>query len=343
MTADRRHILLVRLDGLGDALACVPALEGLRRALPGATFGAVCSPANEQLFSRAAMRDVHVYRDGDDVAALGAELRATRYTDAVIATEEPVGYVLARKSGARLRAGFWHRFEKTFKSLWQYANLTDAVYRPAAWVDDPEHEVSALYRLAEKAGAQRPIPDDAARLREWLAITREERMTVGRDAFAMQIAAKLCAGGWSSSMIARLAHAALAASPFRRCFFLASEADMELARAVVAQLPRVAIESGSALLLPPASMPAWLGAIASSAALVTPDTGAAHAAGMLGVPVVDLFEPERFNQLVRQWRPWASRASCLVKPHASDGVDAALGGEIGAALTQLAGAARVTS
>src|SRR4029077_16115774 len=135
--ADGRRFLLVRLDGIGDALVCVPALEALRATFPTATFGALCSPRNAALFSRDRVAAVHVLERDDDAAErfrLAAELRELGYTDALIATEEPVGYTLACMSRARKRAGFWHRFEKPFKSVWQFAHLTDAVYRPAAWV-----------------------------------------------------------------------------------------------------------------------------------------------------------------------------------------------------------------
>ncbi|HEV2878686.1 MAG TPA: hypothetical protein VGW96_03805, partial [Candidatus Eremiobacteraceae bacterium] len=59
---EREAILLVRLDGVGDAALCVPALEGLRRAFPDASFGAVCSNANASLFSDR-IAHIHVYDD----------------------------------------------------------------------------------------------------------------------------------------------------------------------------------------------------------------------------------------------------------------------------------------
>jgi ADP-heptose:LPS heptosyltransferase len=335
---DRRRILLVRLDGIGDALACVPSLEGLRRAFPDAAFAAVCSRVNADVFSRSRVPVVHVYDSSQPATTLAGEIRSEAYTDVLIATEEPIGYRIARTSGARRRAGFWHRFEKTFKSLWQYAQLTAPVYRPAAWVEEPEHEVSAMYRLAEKLGARDPIPADAAQLRSWLNIATPASPVAGSDAFAMQLAPKLFASGWSPKAAAAIARSALDASPFRRCVFYASANDEGLALAVMEHLPRNAVESGKFVVAPPTGIAQWLGAIASAGAIVTPDTGAAHAAGMLGVPVVDLFEAERFSQLVRQWRPWAARSVCLPKPQHSDEAETALGSSIGAALTELASA-----
>src|ERR1700736_6280727 len=97
--ADAGRFLLVRLDGLGDALACVPMLAGLRRAHPAARFGAVCSPENANVFS-SRMDSVHVMRPGVTLAHIAADLRALSYTNAIVATEEVAGYQLARASGA---------------------------------------------------------------------------------------------------------------------------------------------------------------------------------------------------------------------------------------------------
>jgi ADP-heptose:LPS heptosyltransferase len=338
-----RRILLVRLDGLGDALVCVPALEGLRRAFPDARFGAICSQANAALFSRSRVRDVYVHPGGGTETEFLAALRAASYTDAMVATEEPAGYLLARASGARRRSGFWHRFEKTFKSVWQYAQLTERVYRPAAWVDDPEHEVGALYRLAERLGARAPIPTEAAALRDWLDVDAGDEPVVGADAFAFQISPKLCSGGWTPSALAAMANGALDASPFRRCVILASPSDQGLAAAVLEQFPRAARESNAAALAPQSGLSKWLGAVATAGALLTPDTGAAHAAGMLGVPVVDLFEEARFEQLSRQWRPWAADSRCIVKPANGPDSPARLASTVGVALTELARARGVAS
>ena len=330
-----RNILLVRLDGLGDALVCVPALEALREAHEDAVFGVVCSEKNAALFSRARLERIHVLRAGDDAVPLIAELRSACYTDALVATEEPIGYRIARSSGATRRAGFWHRFEKPFKSLWQYGHLTDPVYRPAAWVAAPEHEVFAIHRLAQRLGATAPPSTDPNALRPWLDIAAVP-VADQRDALVFQVAEKWTVGGWEPADIAYTLAVAVAASPFRRCVVAAGPSDAELARSVMEHVPPASIAEGSISSAPPSTLGAWLGIIASAGAVVSPDTGAAHAAGMLGVPVVDIFEAARFEQLSRQWRPWAAPSRCVVKPQRSAGAPAAFGAAIGAALSDLA-------
>lgn len=342
--ADGRRFLLIRLDGIGDALVCVPALEALRSAFPGATFGAVCSQRNAGLFSRDRVARVHVLERDDDAAersALAAELRAQGYTDALIATEEPVGYTLGSMSRARRRAGFWHRLEKPFKSAWQFAHLTDAVYRPAAWVDEPEHEVNAIHRLALRLGAAGPPSADPAALRPWLDVETDAAAS-DAGAFALQVARKWFERGWDARALARMTIAALDASPFQRCVLLAGPDDAGHAGAVMEAVPAQRRDAIGSTATP--TLRRWLGAIGSARALLTPDTGAAHAAGMLGVPVVDVFGPVRFPQLSRQWRPWAASARCFVQPENGAATAAQeFGVVVGAALADLTAPRRAVS
>ena len=325
-------MLLVRLDGIGDALACVPALEGLMRAYPEAHIGAICSPANATLFSQRVER-VHVFGRDASIDAIAPELEAAGYTHALVATEEVVGYRLARASNARRRAGFWHRLDKPFKSLWQFSQLTERIYRPAAWTARPEHEVETLYRLALAFGAAPPAPADAAALRTWLALDPPAPRQAARTALGFQVTGKLVSGDWGPEALARLCAAAYTASGLPEMTLVVAPGDEGLARALLEDLPSSARER--ALLVPPSGLPQWLGAIDSLAALVTPDTGAAHAAGMLGVPVIDIFDGPRFDQLSRQWRPWAAPHQCVVKPLAGAGVPERFGAQLGTAVAQL--------
>jgi ADP-heptose:LPS heptosyltransferase len=341
-----RKFLLLRLDGIGDALVCVPALEALRTAFPEAAFGALCSPRNAALFSRARVARVHVLARDEDPAErsrVAAELRAAHYTDAVIATEEPIGYSLGLASGARRRAGFWHRFEKPLKSVWQFAHLTGAVYRPAAWVDEPEHEVNAIHRLALRLGAAAQPSSDPVLLRTWLDIEPEAGAST-TGALALQVARKWFERGWDARALARMTIAALDASSLERCVLLAGPDDAGQARAVMEALPSQQRDAGMIRSAETPTLRRWLGAIGAARALLTPDTGAAHAAGMLGVPVVDVFGPVRFSQLSRQWRPWAAPSRCLVQPENAT-LDAAheFGEAIGAALADLLAPREVVS
>jgi ADP-heptose:LPS heptosyltransferase len=311
-------ILLVRLDGIGDAALCVPSLEGLRQAYPRATFGAVCSTANAKLFSDLVSR-VHVHdvrarhSSFEDVAR---EIAAAGYDMALIATEEPVGYALARAAGARRRAGFWHRWHKPFKSLWQRRQLTDPVYRPAARETShaPEHEVEAIYRLARALGARDEPPNDPAALRPWLRREDSPARQTAADAVGFQITPKLLASGWSISAWADAIAEAARALPDRRVVFLAGPDGETLAHSLQQRLHGDLRVGRDIPVLSSLSLPAWLGVVDALAVLVTPDTGAAHVAGMLGGRVLDVFDEPNYETLSRQWHPWAGRWLCRAKP-----------------------------
>jgi len=318
-------ILLVRLDGLGDALACVPMLEGLARRYSEARFHVVCSARNAGVFSPARVRTLEA-----EAVGFRGLLKTVEYDAAIVATDEVAGYEIARLSGAPRRVGFWHRFEKPFKSIWQRSQLTDAVYRPAGQ-RRAEHEVEVLYRLAAALGAPPKPPADPNALRRWLHVDRD---SAGERAGAVgfQVTAKLASGSWGPSALGKCFAAALAAAGSRRCALLCARADEELARAVLEHLVAARADFERISQIVGASVSHWFGVIDALDALVSPDTGAAHAAGMLGVPVVDLFDCDRFEQSSRRWRPWASPSRCLVKPRWRPGLEDALGAEIGGAL-----------
>jgi ADP-heptose:LPS heptosyltransferase len=69
--------------------------------------------------------------------------------------------------------------------------------------------------------------------------------------------------------------------------------------AMAAAFPELAIAA-------PATTRDWIATVDAAAALLSPDTGAAHLAGMIGVPVVDVFPDAHFDVQTRRWRPWAS-------------------------------------
>ncbi len=332
--ADVRRILLVRLDGIGDALACIPMLEGLRRLHPSASFGAVLSPVNAGIYSAARVA-AHVYGGDDDLLRVSEEVRNAGYDVAVVATEEVAGYAIARASGARVRAGFWHRFEKPFKSLWQRMQLTNAVYRPAALKRTQVHEAVTLYALARALGAESKPIADAAALRAWVNADPAGGLRDGASTLGIQIARKLATENWGPAALSALIAAALGGSGLARCALLTSEADAQLARAILERMPAALTADDVVFLHPPATIGVWLGTIASLAALITPDTGAAHAAGMLGVPVVDLFDSEQFVAQSTRWRPWAAPARCFAKPTWHSGEESRLGSELGSAIKDL--------
>src|SRR5262249_13239820 len=109
---------------------------------------------------------------------------------------------------------------------------------------------------------------------------------------------------------------------------VASESDAEHAR-LVAQKSGIPFET-------PHDVAAWKDLIAGARAGVTLDSGAAHVAGVLGKPGVDLFAARPSPAAdMRRWAPWAGRSRLFV---VANPVQPNLAGEVAGALEELVGA-----
>jgi ADP-heptose:LPS heptosyltransferase len=298
-------LLLVRLDGIGDALVCTPLIAALRAA--GHELGLALSDRNAKVFAPHTAGAVHVLeripwpRHGSTAASrvrAGAEIAAQRYDAALIASEEPEAYELA--AGIPQRIGFVTGWAKPFKTWWARQRLTTALTRAATAARERAHEVDVLFRLGRAfTGAHEPLRDAAA-LRPWIVAAPLPQ----RAGIVVQLGAKWAADGVGDEALRIVAHALRE----RGARFVV--APMERA-AFAARFPELTLEA-------PPGVRDWIACVDGAAAVVTVDTGAAHLAGMLGVPVVDVFPDTGFDDQTRRWRPWASssivlRASTVVR------------------------------
>ena len=132
-------VLVIRLDGIGDALALTPLLAAFRSEdIP---VDLVLRAENASIFSPGAVRNVDVApwrlrsnesQDLDAMYAFARTLGARQYTHALVATEDPSGYRIARASGIPQRMGSRKRAgENRSSSLWVRAHLTQTVHRSA--------------------------------------------------------------------------------------------------------------------------------------------------------------------------------------------------------------------
>jgi ADP-heptose:LPS heptosyltransferase len=296
------RILLVRLDGIGDAAVCVPLLAALRDA--GHEIGVALTTRNAGLFVRDAVVAEHALEripwpahgsTAESTARVNAEIAAARYDVALIASEEPEAFALAAPIGERV--GFTTGWARPLKTLWVKARTTRTVSRSQRVGGEDAHEVEVMYRLGAGLVRRDAPPADAAVLRPLLRDDRADatgfasaRTQQPGGSLIVQAGPKwLSTGvpaGVQRDVFARLApHARIVAAP--------GDAD------AVRELTGVAPETF-------AGLRPWVEALASARAVVTVDTGAAHVAGMLGTPVVDVFPDAHFEAQVRRWRPWAS-------------------------------------
>ena len=293
--------MLVRVDGIGDALACTPLIAALRDA--GHTMSAVLTTRNAAIFASRTFERVHVleripwpkhgYTRRTWEPAL-AEAAAASYDVALIASEEPQAYTFAKLARIPARVGFHNGWQKPFKSMWARRELTTAIYRPAHQPQRPLHEVQTLFKLGRELQGEHTPTKDLERLRPLILESDIERT----GARIVQITSKWISRERTPDVL-RVWFGALAQ---RRWSGLCSSAERKLA-SEIAEPAGLAIQYCDELTQ-------WKGAIARAAHVLTPDTGAAHVAGMLGVRCTDLFEAHRYEAQVRQWAPWST--TCTV-------------------------------
>jgi ADP-heptose:LPS heptosyltransferase len=286
-------------------LVCTPLIAALRGA--GHDVGLALSDRNAAVFAPHTAAATHVLeripwpRHGSTPASRAradAGIAAQRYDVALIASEEPEAYELAAPVPQRI--GFTTGWAKPFKSAWIKRRVTTVIARAATVRGERAHEAEIMLRLGRDLGAT-AAERDAARLRGW--ITGTDALPQRRGVL-VQLGAKWRALGVADAVLARLT----AMLRERGARFIAAPDERD---AVRTQLPALTVDA-------PATTREWIASVDAATALVSPDTGAAHLAGMIGVPVVDVFGDAHFEAQTRRWRPWASssivvRASELAK------------------------------
>jgi ADP-heptose:LPS heptosyltransferase len=292
-------VLIIRLDAIGDALALTPLLAALhRRALP---VDVVLRRANAGVFSSRAARRI-ITADFDlrsnarsnlvAIERLGHELRPHGYSHVLVATEDPGGYRLAGGVGAPARIGFADLWGKPLKALWSRRWLTGSIYRSAGLDPRGPHECEVLFRLgATLVAGQRPTRD-LAELRSLVL----EREPMPDERVAVQLTDK-----WERlgipfpDVVELIRRLAAGGTPHLLC-----------AQREALYGERIAESTGLGVSYFDELEP-WKAAIGAAAAIVTPDSGALHVAGMIGTPVVGVFPPEpRYALQVARWAPWAA-------------------------------------
>jgi ADP-heptose:LPS heptosyltransferase len=292
-------VLIIRLDAIGDALALTPLLAALQRAeIP---VDVVLRRSNADVFASRAVRRIVVGEfelrssGRPNIAAiddLGLKLQPYRYSHVLVATEDPGGYRLAGATAAPVRIGFANAWGKPFKTLWTRRFLTDRIYRSAGLDPRGPHECEVLFRLGAQLVADEAPTRDPAQLRSLVL----EREPAADDRIAVQITDKWERLGIPCEDVVELVRRL---AGFGQVRLLCAQAEASYADAI-AQSAAVDVERFD-------DLASWKAAIGAAAAIVTPDSGALHVAGMVGTPVVAVFPNTRdFALAVARWAPWAA-------------------------------------
>lgn len=285
MTIIPPAVLIVRLDAIGDAVTTVPMIAALRRY--GLGIGAVLTDRNADVFAPGAIDAVYVARNGK----LTPPVPRGAYGVALIATEKPEGYRIARASAATQRIGFENGWGKPVKTLWVRRICTQTVYRTAGLDPNAPHEYEVVFKLAQTLLPDACAPRDPAVLRPVLL----DRPPEPDDAIGIQVTDK-----WER----------LGADPRDVATLIASVTERNPTRLFGADAERAYCERVSRACNVPVelfdTLRAWKNAIASCRALLAPDSGAVHIAGMIGTPVVACFASAEFALQSARWAPWAA-------------------------------------
>jgi len=277
--------------------------------------GAALSNRNADIFAPGVLVAQHVLdripwpRHGstrESTLRARAAIAAMRYDVALIASEEPEAYRLA--AGIPERVGFITGWAKPLKTLWVRTQLTRVTFRTAS-LDSPRHEVEILFRLGRQlTGGYAPSRDPL----DLRTIVQGDGPVPQRHGIVLQLGTKWMTLGVAPERLRALA-VALSARGARA---IVSPVDADAVRAIVGD---VALE-----VMP--TLADWKDAVDRAAVLVSPDTGAVHLAGMLGVPVVVVFGAEAADAQIARWRPWASPGTSFTSDILRDeqGIDAVL-------------------
>jgi ADP-heptose:LPS heptosyltransferase len=278
-------ILLVRGDGIGDALACAPLVAALRTA--GHRVAALLSTGNRQAFAQRAFERVHVLeripwpRHGSTPASrliALADVRAERYELALIASEEIEAYAFARAAGIGHRIGFTNGWQKPLKTLHVRTLVTRALVRPADAGSANEHEVETLFRLGAGLHGEPAPTRDSARLRSLVL----DAAVSAHGAVVVQVSRKFLGRGLDET-----AYVAIARELRQRGWFALVTGDDAALAGRIAHAARTPVATGLATR-------AWKELLA-------------HVAGLVGVPSVDLFDAHAATARdIARWRPWAA-------------------------------------
>jgi ADP-heptose:LPS heptosyltransferase len=291
-------VLVIRLDGIGDALALAPLLAAFASA--GIPVDAVFCAANAAVFTPKAVRHVDIARwhlrsssaeDSAAVRAFGRELAERRYTHVLVATEDPSGYRLAEAAGIPNRIGFDNGWGKPLKTVWVRSLLTRTIYRAAGLDRDKHHECEVLFQLANGLVPESMPTTDPGRLRPLLLAG----VPVADARVAFQVTDKWERLGLS---LAQVAVAFRAARAVADVVPIASATEPKYA-AAFESITETRVERFD-------TVPSWEAAIASHRAIVAPDSGAVHVGGTVGTPVVAVFPEADFDLQVARWHPWAA-------------------------------------
>jgi ADP-heptose:LPS heptosyltransferase len=284
-------ILLVRPDGIGDQILCLPVAAALRRLLPKARIAFLSSAYAAPVFDHHPDVDEVVAITGHESLRELADLFQHGFDAAIFLKPFRRLMIAAWLARVPLRVATGYRWYSLFANRRVYQHRSDF----------SKHETD--YNVALLAGLDL---DGGSPLRPSLALTHEERQSATRRAAAVPaprivlhpggFAARRWKGEHYWNLAQRLIDAGfgvvLTGTAAERERFYAERGTLDVRPDTPGLLD----------LMGQLSVRELMGVIGVSHAVVSGATGPAHVAAALGVPTVSLFDPRR-NNLPTRWRP----------------------------------------
>lgn len=283
------NVLLVRPDGIGDEILCLPVASALRQSMPGVRIAFLSSQYAAPLFEH--------HPDVDEVwSVTGRE----SLTELVRLFKQGVDAAVFLKPFRRLMWAAWLarvpiRVATGYRWYSLCANRRLYQHRKDFSKHEAEYNVGLLAGLGLSPTAIRPPT---------LVVTQEERQQAKNRLHGLPTPRVVLHPGGFAARRWRVEHYGTLALALRRqgfgVLFTGSQAEGELfSREVLATLPG-SIELCN--LMGQLSVRELMAVIGESDAIVSGATGPAHIAAALGVPNVSLFDPRR-NNLPTRWKP----------------------------------------
>lgn len=277
-----RHILLVTLSNIGDAVMTTPVMEALHGKHPQAVMDLVADPRSSELFAHCPYRDHVIHRDKQQgwqgSLALVRDLRRSRYDLIVDLRTDGLAWLLRgrrrlTRHGARRPEG--HAVKRHMEVIRRYVGMTD-IPPTRLWLDGREQE------FADRTLAGLPG-------RRWLALGPGARWEPKR---------------WPPGSFRELVQRRQ--EDFDAVVLLGSQADKDSCRTLADGLSRPCLDlAGRTGLLEAAAL------LSHVSLFIGNDSGLGHLAAAVGTPTLTLFgpgEPQRY-------RPWNPRGRWLQSPN----------------------------
>jgi heptosyltransferase-3 len=277
-----RHILLVTLSNIGDALLTTPVMEALHDRHPEAVMDIVADPRSSELFTHCPYRNRIIHRNKRQgwrgSIALVRELRRRRYDLIVDLRTDGLAWLLRgrrrlTRQGARCPEG--HAVERHLRVIRRHVG-TDDIPPTRIWLTG--HELEFASRALADLPGQR-----------WLALGPGARWEPKR---------------WPPRLFRELVQSRC--GNFDAVVMLGSQSDEDSCRTIAVDLSLPCLDlAGRTDLLEAAAV------LSRMRVFIGNDSGLGHLAAAVGIPTLTLFgpgEPQRY-------RPWNLRGRWLQSPN----------------------------